>query len=383
MAQPTVGIVGAGQLARMTYEAGTRCDVALRVLARAPDEAAAQVFATVDVGAPDDPAALADLAARCDVVTFDHELVDLDLLAALEREGHVLRPSAATLAVATDKRRQREVLGRTGFPVPPHAPVGGPDEIDAFAGDHGWPVVVKAVRGGYDGRGVWTAAERADAETVVSDAARAELELFVEPRLELERELAALVVRRPSGDTLVYPLVETVQVDGICHEVTAPAAIDDGLHDAAGKIAVGIAETIGLVGVLAVELFVVDGQLLVNELAARPHNSGHLTLDGARTSQFENHLRAVLDLPLGPVELTAPAVAMANVLGAERTGDPRERLADALSVEGARVHLYGKQPRPGRKIGHVTVAGDDREGVRARARRAAAILAGPDERTVT
>lgn len=377
MAQPTVGIVGAGQLARMTYEAGTRCDVALRVLARAPDEAAARVFATVDVGAPDDPSAVSDFAARCDVVTFDHELVDLDLLAALERDGHVLRPSAATLAVATDKRRQREVLGRSGFPMPPHASVADADGVAAFAGDHDWPLVVKAVRGGYDGRGVWTAAGPDEARAVVAEAARAGLELFVEPRLEIERELAALVARRPSGDARVYPVVETVQVDGICHEAVAPAAVDDGLRDAARKAALGIAEAIGLVGVLAVELFVVDGELLVNELAARPHNSGHLTLDGARTSQFENHLRAVLDLPLGPVALTAPVVAMANVLGTERTGDPRDRLSGALAVEGARVHLYGKQPRPGRKIGHVTVAGDDREDVGDRARRAAAALADP------
>lgn len=373
---PVVGMVGAGQLARMSYEAASPLTIALRILATDPDESAARISTAVDLGSPDDEADLRRFAAGCDVVTFDHELVDLAILRALERDGHILRPSAATLAVATDKQRQRDDLGAAGVPLPPHRTVASLDDAVAFGDEHGWPIVLKAVRGGYDGRGVWIVGGREDAAEVVEHARDAGLRLFAEPRLDLDRELAVLVVRRPGGQLVSYPVTETIQVDGICHEVLAPARLDPGLAEEATRIARHVAETIGVVGTLAVELFVVDGAVLLNELAARPHNSGHLTIEGAATSQFENHLRAVADLPLGATDLRAPAIAMVNVIGTEQTGDPTDRLAEALAVPGAHVHLYDKEARPGRKIGHVTVVGDAFDDVRKRARAAAETLAG-------
>jgi 5-(carboxyamino)imidazole ribonucleotide synthase len=373
VAGTTVGVVGAGQLARMMYAAATRLDLHLKVLATRADESAAQIFADVALGSPDDRDDLFRLATGCDVVTFDHELVDLEVLRSLEQAGHVLRPSAEALSVATDKAAQRRMLGAAGFPLPEHTAVSNRDEAVRFADRHGWPLILKAVRGGYDGRGVWSVGSAEDAEQVLREATDAGLRLFTEPHLDLDREIAVVVARGADGDACAYPVVETIQVEGICREVLAPARIDPGLADVAGKIALGIAETIGAVGILAIEMFVVDGEVVVNELAARPHNSGHLTIDGAATSQFENHLRAVAGLPLGPTHLTAEDVAMVNVLGTASTGDPRERLSDALSVDGVHVHLYGKQPRPGRKIGHVTATG---AGCRDRARQAAEILAG-------
>lgn len=376
MSLPTVGMVGAGQLARMSYEAATPLNIPLRVLAEAPIESAALISTAIDIGSPDDRGDLERFAGTCDVVTFDHELVDLDVLRGLESAGHVLRPSAATLAVATDKQRQRDLLGGQGLPLPANRSVTSVDDAVAFGEEHGWPIVLKAVRGGYDGRGVWTVEGKDAAGDVVADATAAGLRLFAEPLLELERELAVIVARRPDGETVTYPVVETVQVEGICHEVLAPARLDAALADDAAELGRTVAETVGSVGTLAIEMFVVDGQLLLNELAARPHNSGHLTIEGATTSQFENHLRAVADLPLGETTLRAPAVAMVNVIGTADTGDPTHRLADALTVPGAHVHLYDKQPRPGRKIGHVTVLGDELQEVRGRARRAAETLAG-------
>lgn len=376
MPPPTVGMVGGGQLARMTYEAATPLNIPLRVLASDPSESAALISTAIDLGSPDDHDDLTRFASGCDVVTFDHELVDLDVLRQLESAGHVLRPSAATLAVATDKQRQRDLLGRRGLPLPSHRRVASVTDVSSFTDEHGWPVVLKAVRGGYDGRGVWIVDDEDAVAGVLEHAEQSDLRLFVEPLLEVERELAVIVARRPGGESVTYPVVETIQVDGICHEVLAPAPLPLDLADEATRLARTVAETIGAVGTLAVELFVVDGTVLLNELAARPHNSGHLTIEGATTSQFENHLRAVADLPLGATDLRAAAVAMVNVIGTPTTGDPTDRLAEALEVRGAHVHLYDKASRPGRKIGHVTVLGDDRDEVRARARTAAEILAG-------
>lgn len=376
MPLPTIGMVGAGQLARMTAEAAGPLAVPLRVLAEAADESAALVHPAVSLGSPDDKDDLERFAADCDIVTFDHELVDLEALAALEEAGHVLRPSAHTLSIATDKGRQRELLTGHGLPFPPHRRVQSAADVTGFAADHGWPVVVKAIRGGYDGRGVWVVGDAEEADAVVADATGAGLGLFVEPRLELERELAVLVARRPGGQTVAHPVVETIQVEGICHEVVAPARIGADLAAEAEELGRAVAAAVDSVGILAVELFLAGGRLLLNELAARPHNSGHLTIEGAATSQFANHLRAVADLPLGDPTLRAPAAAMVNIIGTPDTGDPTDRLREALAVPDAHVHLYDKQPRPGRKIGHVTALGSELDDARTRARRAAEILAG-------
>lgn len=371
---PRLGIVGAGQLARMMYEASLPLGVVPRILAAAPGESAALVAAGVTVGSPDSLDELSAFAGACDVVTFDHELVDPAHLEALERDGHVLRPGAAAKRFGQDKAHQRRALGEMGMPVPPWGPVATAGDVGGFADRHGWPVVLKAARGGYDGRGVWVVDGPAATGQVLAEAARRGLSLIAEAHMDLERELAVLVARRPAGDAVAYPVIETVQVDGILREALVPAAISPALEHAARTIGLELAATIGSTGVLAVELFLTgDGDLLVNELALRPHNSGHLSIEGCLTSQFENHVRGVLDLPLGSPAPAAPAAACVNVLGGD-VESPESRLPRALAVEGAAVHLYGKPWRPRRKLGHVTAVGAERSEARERARQAAAAL---------
>ncbi|MBO0869985.1 MAG: 5-(carboxyamino)imidazole ribonucleotide synthase, partial [Micromonosporaceae bacterium] len=374
---PVVGMVGGGQLARMTHQAAIGLGQSVRVLATAPDESAALVASDVHIGHHTDLDALRRFAKGCEVVTFDHEHVPPGHIEALAAEGVRVAPSAAALRYAQDKRAMRERLSELGIPVPRWAPVREPADLAAFAGRAGWPVVVKAVRGGYDGRGVWTVGS--------PEQAPATGELIVEERVRLRRELAALVARSPFGQVAAYPVVETVQRDGICVEVLAPApGMDPDATAAAQQLAIRLATELEVVGLLAVELFqTARGELLVNELAMRPHNSGHWSIEGSRTSQFEQHLRAVLDYPLGDTAPTAPAVAMANVLsGPDGGAELDERLHHLFAADpGIKVHLYGKQPRPGRKIGHVTALGEDMATVRARARAAALRLSTADAST--
>jgi 5-(carboxyamino)imidazole ribonucleotide synthase len=371
--RPVVGMVGAGQLARMTHEAASALGLSLRVLATAADDSAALVTPDVELGRPDDLAALQAFTKRCDVVTFDHEHVPGSHIDALVADGATVHPAASALRFAQDKRAMRERLQALGVPVPAWRSVQAASDAAPLADEVGWPLVAKAVRGGYDGRGVWVVDDVAAIDRLLADG----VELLVEQRVPLRRELAALVARSPSGQVVAYPVVDTVQRDGICIEVLAPAPdVSEAVADEARLIATGLADRLGVVGLLAVELFDTDDGLLVNELAMRPHNSGHWTIEGSRTSQFEQHLRAVLDLPLGDTTPTAPAVVMANVLGGAPGGPTiDERLHRLLAEDpAAKVHLYGKQPRPGRKLGHVTVVGDDPDDVRRRARRAATWL---------
>ncbi len=379
---PVVGIVGGGQLARMLAEAATPMGIHVRVLAAPGDEGAAEVVPDVQVGAPDDPDALRAFAATVDVVTFDHENVDHDTLAALEAEGVAVRPGVGTLRYS-DKAHQRVAFAAAGLPVPPFAVVDPVADrataramAAAFAAEHGGDdgrVVAKASRGGYDGRGVWMLAAD-DLAAFLADYDGAPLVL--EPRLELQREVAVLVARTPSGRTATWPVLETVQVDGMCDEVFLPAPIDAEQAERAAQVATEVAELTGAVGVLAIELFVVGGEVLINEIAPRVHNSGHLTIEGTATSQFAQHLRAVLDWPLGPTDPAAPVAVMVNVVGGP-DGDPRARQPLALArVPEAHLHLYGKTSRPTRKIGHGTVLGDDLVRTRAAANLAADLLAG-------
>jgi 5-(carboxyamino)imidazole ribonucleotide synthase len=366
---PVVGMVGGGQLARMTHQAAIALGQSLRVLATAPDDGAALVAADVQLGSHTDLAALRTFAKGCDVVTFDHEHVPTAHIEALAADGFTVHPAAA-LRYAQDKRAMRERLSDLGAPAPRWRPVTSAAEVGSFAETTGWPVIAKAVRGGYDGRGVWLLSTVDEAAELLATGT----ELIVEERVRLRRELAALVARSPFGQVAAYPVVETVQRDGICVEVLAPApGLAEDAAIAAQDLAIRIATELGVVGLLAVELFETDAGLLVNELAMRPHNSGHWTIKGARTSQFEQHLRAVLDYPMGDTALTAPVVVMANVLGGAPGGiSIDERLHHLFATDpGIRVHLYGKQVRPGRKIGHVTALGDDLTEVRARAARAA------------
>ncbi|MEN3362323.1 MAG: 5-(carboxyamino)imidazole ribonucleotide synthase, partial [Mycobacteriales bacterium] len=289
---PVVGMVGAGQLARMTHQAAISLGQSLRVLAAAPDESAALVAADVVVGDHTSYPDLAGFAADCDVVTFDHEHVPGEHLRALAAAGHAVHPGPDALLYAQDKQRMRERLGALGLPVPPWAAVRTLDDLVTFAEKVGWPVIAKAVRGGYDGRGVWPLADPEQAAPLVASGTP----LIVEQLVPLRRELAAVVARSPFGQGASWPVVQTVQRAGICVEVLAPAPdLDPELAVEAERLALTIATELGVVGVLAVELFETDTGLLINELAMRPHNSGHWTIEGSRTSQFEQHLRAVLD----------------------------------------------------------------------------------------
>jgi 5-(carboxyamino)imidazole ribonucleotide synthase len=372
-------MVGGGQLARMTHQAAIALGQSLRVLAQSPNDSAALVAADVRIGTHTDLPALRDFAKGCDAVTFDHEHVPNEHIRALEADGVKVFPGADALVFAQDKQRMRERLSALGAPVPRWAPVHTAADVADFAGRAApsrsaggtrWPVVAKATRGGYDGRGVWLLDGPAAAEELVATGTP----LIVEEQVPLRRELAALVARSPFGQVAAYPVVETVQRDGICVQVLAPAPeLPESRALEVQQLAIDLATELGVVGLLAVELFDTDGGILVNELAMRPHNSGHWTIEGARTSQFEQHLRAVLDYPMGATSLTAPAVVMANVLGGEEGGLSLDERVHHLfaSDPGVRIHLYGKHVRPGRKIGHVTVLGDDLTSVRARAARAA------------
>jgi 5-(carboxyamino)imidazole ribonucleotide synthase len=377
---PVVGMVGAGQLARMTHQAAVALGQSLRVLARGPVEPAALVACEVVVGRPDDLAVLRRFAEGCDAVTFDHEHVPTEHLRALVADGVQVYPGPDALAHAQDKLLMRQTLAGLGMPVPPFREVTELQDVLCFGVQHGWPCVLKAIRGGYDGRGVWRLDAPSHARRVVTELLAAGTPLLVEPYVAMRRELAALVARSPFGQGAAWPVVQTVQQDGICVEVLAPApGLNPTLALAAQELALRVAFELGVVGVLAVELFEMPGgQLLVNELAMRPHNSGHWTIEGAVTSQFEQHLRAVLDYPLGSATPRAPICVMANVLAADTAPvmGIDERLHHLMArYPEAKVHLYAKPERPRRKIGHVTVLGALPASVRGMAQASATFLA--------
>ncbi|OLF08295.1 5-(carboxyamino)imidazole ribonucleotide synthase [Actinophytocola xanthii] len=372
---PIVGMVGGGQLARMTQQAAIALGQSLHVLATSADESAALVTPNVRLGSHTDLDALSAFASGCDVLTFDHEHVPTEHLRALVEQGFAVRPGPEALLHAQDKLVMRHRLEELGMPVPRFAAVREVADVLKFGDEHGWPCVLKAARGGYDGRGVWLLNGGESARELVPRLLEWGTPLLVEQRVVMRRELAAVVARSPFGQGGCWPVVETVQSNGICVEVLAPAP-DLGEDEArdAQELALTIAAELDVVGVLAVELFDTEAGLVVNELAMRPHNSGHWTIEGAQTSQFEQHLRAVLDYPLGATDPLAPAVVMANVLGAPQQPamSPDERLHHLLArYRDAHVHYYGKQERPGRKIGHVTLLGQRMSDVRERARLAA------------
>ncbi|MPY83412.1 MAG: 5-(carboxyamino)imidazole ribonucleotide synthase [Actinophytocola sp.] len=372
---PIVGMVGGGQLARMTHQASIALGQSLHVLAAGELDSAGLVAGKVVTGHHTDLDALRQFAAGVDVLTFDHEHVPSDHLYALAASGVVVRPGPDALLHAQDKLVMRRRLSDIGCPAPAYTPIEKPEQITAFGDKRGWPVVIKAARGGYDGKGVWIADSPDEATSLVTELLDAGTPLLAEEKVTMVRELSALVARSPFGQGAAWPVVETVQRDGINTEVLAPAPrlSGDAAHDAQ-ELALRIADALDVVGVLAVELFETPDGVLVNELAMRPHNSGHWTMDGAKTSQFEQHLRAVLDYPLGATDPLAPACVMANVLGApERPAmGPDERLHHLFArYPDAHVHLYGKEERPGRKLGHVNFLADGFDGLAERGRLAA------------
>ena len=335
-------MVGGGQLARMTHLAAAALGIRLRILASSPGDSAVQVCPDVSVGDHTSLADLREFAASCDVLTFDHEHVPSEHVAALERAGVCVRPGAETLRHAQDKLVMRDWLAALGLPCPRYRPVGTLDEVREFAGSGAWPVVLKAVRGGYDGRGVWVCRSPGEAAGVLDGTRAHGIALIAEEHVPFRRELAALVARSPHGQGAAFPVVQTVQRDGICHEVFGPApGLDSAGAARIQELALRIAVELGVTGLLAVELFETADGLLVNELAMRPHNSGHWTIEGARTSQFEQHLRAVLDLPLGAPRLAAPQVAMANVFGAGRARLGRRRVRQVRARDGRRSGCEG------------------------------------------
>jgi 5-(carboxyamino)imidazole ribonucleotide synthase len=348
------------------------------------------------VGSHTDIEAVRAFARECDVVTFDHEHVPAEVLAALEADGVILHPSRDALVFAQDKLAMRRRLTDIGIACPAWAQVRDAASLQAFGDEVGWPVIVKTPRGGYDGKGVRVVGSTDEVADWLSDAARDGVQgdvgqgsgplvdgLLAEEKIDFVRELALLVVRSPSGQAGAWAVVETVQTAGICTQVLAPApGLDPQLAAVATAAGLRIAGELGVTGVMAVEMFEVrdpdtgDPAYLVNELAMRPHNSGHWSIDGAVTSQFEQHLRAVLDLPLGDTSPRAPWTVMGNVLGGDHPQlYPTYRHLLARDP-GLKIHLYGKGVRPGRKIGHVNVSGADLDDLRARASHASDFLQG-------
>ncbi len=338
----------------MMGSAAHEANVEVTVLASSPDDCALATSDHSVIGAPTDARALHRLSRLVDVITFDHELVDLEQIGQLESLGVTVRPSARALSYSVDKAHQRREFRRAGIAVPDFVITrsGSDRELDEFL-DRTENVVVKSARGGYDGRGVIFPATRADAIEAVESFARGEV--VVEERLELLCELSQIVVRAVDAQCVTYPLVRTVQSEGMCVEVTFPALVDSRVERQAQSLARSIAELTGAVGVVAVELFLTTQGLVVNEIALRPHNSGHWTIEGAVTSQFAIHLLAVSVARLSSADACVEAAAMVNVVGADREGS----LVAAMDVAGAHVHDYGKSWRRGRKLGHVTAVGDD------------------------
>ena len=369
-----IGVIGGGQLARMMIPPAINLGLGISVLAEVDGSSAAR--AADAVGDYRDPETVYAFAETVDVITFDHEHVPQEILLELERRGVPVHPRPGALQFAQDKILTREKLTELGVPVPAWAAVATEEELDAFLAARGGRAVVKTARGGYDGKGVRvvsSAAEARDWFTALAEDGRGG-QLLAEELVDFTRELSQLVARRPSGEVRAWPVVETVQLDGVCAEVLAPAPVaNPATLDEAARIGAIVAEGVGVTGVLAVGMFeTTDGRVLVNELAMRPHNSGHFSIEGSVTSQFEQHLRAVADLPLGDTSMTAPAAVMVNVLGGPAEGTMALRYPSALAAHPrAKVHSYDKTPRPGRKVGHVTVTGQDLATVRAEANAAA------------
>lgn len=380
--QYTIGIVGGGQLARMMHQSAVPLGVRVRLLSETPDSSAAQVIADVTVGDCSDRATLEEFANGCDAITFDHEHVPTELLRDLALAGRAVRPGPESLIFAQDKAAMRERLSDAGFPCPNFRICAEPDDLVAAGEALGWPVVAKTSRGGYDGKGVFIVAAPTKChepfEVLHSSEGSGSVRIVAEELVDFTAELSAIVVRSPSGQTVSYPISQSIQSGGVCVEtITPPPDLEEEVATRAQVMALQIAKELDVVGVLAVELMLAkDGRLLVNELAMRPHNTGHWTIDGAITSQFENHIRAVLDLPLGSPQMRSEVVVMANILGGSEpdlTGALQHCFARDREL---RVHLYGKPVSQGRKVGHVTALDTSLPDALRRARHGARYLMG-------
>jgi 5-(carboxyamino)imidazole ribonucleotide synthase len=357
-----LGILGGGQLAKMTAQAASVLNIDVVIFAQKSDEPALKVTPFQVIGAWDDANLLQQFAQMCDVVTLESEFVDVAILRQIEAFGTPVLPSPNTIEQVQDKYDQKRKMQSAGIDVPRFRRVSTPTDILDSATEFGFPVVVKARRDGYDGYGNAVVQRAHDIQPALDKLNGREL--MVEAHVPFVRELAIIIARDKNGDIRDYPVVETIQKNGICHIVRCPAPTDEAVALRAIEMGRRAVEAIDGVGVFGVEMFeIADNEVVFNEIAPRPHNSGHYTIEGTITSQFENHVRAVMGLPLGDVAQIAPATAMINILG-ERNGTPNpDALRDVLATGGAHVHLYGKsEVRVGRKMGHITVLGYSTDG---------------------
>ncbi len=372
---PRVGVIGGGQLARMMTPPAINLGIQIKVLAEA--EGASAQLATSMVGDYNQLDVVREFARGVDVITFDHEHVPISVLQALEAEGVNIQPPSKALAFAQNKLHMRQRLSALGLPMPAWAEIRDAASLDDFIAANGGVAILKTPIGGYDGKGVRVVRASVDAKDWLENLASFGGSLLAEEKVDFVRELAQLSARTPSGEFQAWPLVETIQENGVCSVVVAPApeAASATLQTTAA-IAKQIAEALGVTGVLAVEMFEArDGRIVINELAMRPHNSGHFSIEGSVTSQFEQHIRAVLDLPLGSTAPRAAHAVMVNLLGVDDQNNFVQALDKALAAHpDAKVHTYGKGARAGRKMGHVTVVADSADHALAEARGAAAVL---------
>ena len=343
---PVVGIIGAGQLARMTVAPAIALGVTLKLFAQDKSDSAAQICDHV-VGDFRDLNEVLKFARECDVITFEHELIPLSVIKGLEAEGIRVYPPSSAFIYSQNKAEMRTIL--SDLPSPQWQLIADEGEVSTF------PVIAKAISGGYDGRGVWKISDR----DLLKDIIAINPQLLIEELVEFDSEIAVMVARSPHGQASTWAPTQTIQENGICTRTVTPAAVSSALSEKASALALAIAERVGLVGVMAVEMFVKGDQLFINELAMRPHNSGHWTIEGSVTSQFEQHLRAILDLPLGDPSMTASFAVMGNILGGDKSDMYRPYLHLMARNPELKVHQYMKEVRPGRKIGHVNAVGED------------------------
>ncbi|MEY4423438.1 MAG: hypothetical protein RLZZ258_541 [Actinomycetota bacterium] len=375
MTELRLGVIGGGQLARMMTPPAINLGINIKVFAEAEGSSAA--LATTQVGDYNQLSVVREFAKTVDVITFDHEHVPLSVLEALEAEGVSVQPPSKALAFAQNKLSMRKRLGALGMPMPDWAEIQDAATLSAFIEAHDGVAILKTPIGGYDGKGVRVVRSADDAADWLANLANFGGSLLAEEKVDFVRELAQLSARRPSGEFLAWPLVETQQENGVCSVVLAPAPeVSKATLDTTAEIAKAVAEGLGVTGVLSVEMFEArDGRILINELAMRPHNSGHFSIEGSVTSQFEQHIRAVLDLPLGSTQPLAKHAVMVNLLGVDDKNDFIQAYGSALAAHPeAKVHTYGKSARAGRKMGHVTVIGDSAAHALAEAKGAAAVL---------
>ena len=375
MKTPRVGAIGGGQLARMMTPAAIHLGLDFKVLAEAEGTSAA--LAASMVGDYNQIETVQRFADTVDVITFDHEHVPLDVLRVLEAAGVSVQPPSKALAFAQNKLHMRRRLSELNLPMPNWAEIQTTQQLEDFISANEGVAILKTPIGGYDGKGVRVVRSASDAADWFAKIEDFGGSLLAEQKVNFTGEVAQLSARTPSGEFKAWPLVETIQENGVCAVVIAPRPNTPAeMFAAAESIAKTVADGLGVTGVLAVEMFVTaDGELLINELAMRPHNSGHFSIEGSVTSQFEQHLRAVLDLPLGDTALRAGHAVMVNLLGVDDQNTFLGHYPKAMSAHPqAKLHTYGKSARQGRKMGHVTVVSDNLDFAISEAKGAAAVL---------